>query len=230
MKKKRFLTATNIIILICILVYALDRFILGGSVSDLGELNIQIAGKDLSENRLLLQVLGLNYGKLYDFMALKLINGKILNFWQPLTYIFMHQFILHIIVNLAALAIVGNNIEKNRGYILNILVFIITGIIGVLITSLIFPEDCIIAGSSISVFGLIGTALAMCFTEKGYIKSFSTKSKVYLAIYGLIFTYTSGNWTMIAHNVGLILGIVIYLAYYYLFYKKKFQKKSLEKW
>ncbi len=220
MKNRKFLTMTNIIILICILLYAIDRFILGGSISDLGELNIQIAGKNLGENQLLLQILGLNYGKLHEIMALRLIDGKILNFWQPLTYIFMHQFILHLIVNLVALYIVGNNIEKNRGKVLNLFVFMVTGVIGVFIANFLVPGDSFIAGSSIAVFGLIGTALGMCFTEKGYIKTFSTKSKIYLAIYGLIFTYTSGNWTMVAHNVGLILGLAIYLLYYYLFYKK----------
>jgi len=220
MKKKKWITVTNIIILICILTYVIDRFILGGNIGDLGELNIQIAGKNIGENQFLLKILGLNYGKLYELMALKLINGKILNFWQPLTYIFMHQFILHIIVNLVALYIVGNNIEKNRGIALNLFVFIFTGTIGVFIANLLVPGDSLIAGSSIAVFGLIGAALGMCFTEKGYTKTFSTKSKIYLAIYGLIFTYTSGNWTMVAHNIGLILGLIIYLLYYHLFYKK----------
>ena len=221
MKKRNILTVTNAIILICILVYVIDRFVLVGDFLDIGELSIKIAGKDLGESKLFIQILGLNFGKLYEFMALIIIGGKISNFWQPFTYIFMHQFILHIIVNLIALYIVGNKVEKNRGIGLTLFTFIMTGIIGVFIANAIDPTDSMIAGSSIAVFGLIGTALGMVLTEKGYIKSFSKKAKIYLIIYGLIFTYTSGTWTMVAHNVGLVLGLLSYLIYYYLVYNKK---------
>lgn len=221
MKKGNILTVTNAIILICILVYVIDRFVLVGGFSDIGELSIKIAGKDLGESKLFIQILGLNFGKLYEFMALITIGGKISNFWQPFTYIFMHQFILHIIVNLIALYIVGNKVEKNRGIGLTLFTFIMTGIIGVFIANAIIPTDSMTAGSSIAVFGLIGTTLGMVLTEKGYIKSFSKKAKIYLIIYGLIFTYTSGTWTMLAHNVGLVLGLLSYLIYYYLVYNKK---------
>ncbi len=222
MKKRKLFTVTNIIILICIFVYIIDRFVLGGAFSDIGEPSIVVAGKDLGESKLLIQILGLNFGKLYKFMALLIIDGKISNFWQPFTYIFMHQFILHIIVNLIALYIVGNKIEKDRGVCLTLFTFIATGIIGVFIANAIVPVDySATAGSSIAVLGLIGTSLGMCLTEKGYIKSFSKKSKIYLIIYCLIFTYTSGTWTMVAHNVGLVLGLSSYLIYHYLVYSKK---------
>ncbi len=220
--KKKIMTTTNIIILICILVYIIDRFFLGSNPVDIEEnLTITIAGQNLNSNALFIKILGLNFGKLYEIMALTFIDGKILNFWQPFTYIFMHQFILHIIVNLIALYIVGNNIEKNRGVGLTLFSFIIVGVLGVFISNMLVSGDSLIAGTSISVFGLIGTGLGMCLTEKGYIKSFSKKAKIYLIVYGLIFTYTSGIWTMVAHNIGLILGLLIYLIYYFLIYKKK---------
>jgi len=46
LKNRKWLTATNVIILICILVYVIDRFVLGGNYSDIGEISIKIAGKD----------------------------------------------------------------------------------------------------------------------------------------------------------------------------------------
>lgn len=221
MKKRKLLTGTNTIILICIFAYIVDRFIFCGESSNIEELSIIIAGKNFSESKLFIQILGFNFGKLYKFMALLIIDGKISKFWQPFTYIFMHQFILHIIVNLIALYIVGNKIEKTKSIGLTLFTFITTGIIGVFIANAIIPMNSSTAGSSIAVFGLIGTALGMCLTEKGYIKSFSKKSKIYLIIYGLIFTYTSGTWTMVAHNVGLILGLSIYLIYHFLTKKQK---------
>lgn len=218
MKNKKFLTATNIIILICIVVYFVDWFILGGSIE--GEFSIVFAGIDVGKNKLFQQILGFNYGKLYEFMALTTVNGKILNFWQPFTYIFMHQFLLHLIFNLIALSIVGNKIEKEENWSLTLFIFIIVGVVGVLICDAIVPADSSAAGTSIALFGLIGAALGMCFTNKGFIKTFSKKSIIYLVIYGLLFTYTSGTWTMVAHNTGLILGLLIYLVYYFLFKPK----------
>lgn len=220
MNKKKLVTATNIIILICIVIYIVDRFILSSQSFESGEFSIIVAGKDLGESQLFMQILGFNFGKLYEFMALIIIEGKVLNFWSPFTYIFMHQFILHIIVNLIALFIVGNKIEKDRGSGLTLFIFMMTGIVGVFIANAIVPCDSMTAGSSIAVFGLIGTALGMILTDKEYIKSFSKKSKIYIILYGLIFTYTSGTWTMVAHNVGLVLGLSSYLIYYYLIYKK----------
>lgn len=220
MKKKLF-TMTNIIILICILVYVIDRFILVTDISPDLELDFVIAGKNIGTSEFFIKLLGLNFGKLYDFMALIVIDGKMMHFWQPLTYIFMHQFILHLIANLIILYIIGNKLEKDKGTYLTLFIFIITGIVGVLISNAIVISNSSSAGSSIAIFGLIGMALGICMTEKDYIKSFSKKSKIILAIYGLIFTYTSGTWTMVAHNVGLILGFLFYLIYYYIYKTKK---------
>lgn len=222
-KTKKWLTATNIIILICILVYVVDRYIIGGDISNEigGTVSIKINGQDLGTNELFLKILGFNFGKLYSFMALMTIDGKPLHLWQPFTHIFMHQFIIHIIVNLSALYVIGNKVEKDRGSKFSLFTFLITGVIGSLITTLIVSGDSLTAGASIAIFGLIGAALGMCLTEKGYIKSFSKISKIWLIIYGLIFTYISGTFTMVAHNIGLVIGFIIYLIYYFLFYKKR---------
>lgn len=58
------------------------------------------------------------------------------------------------------------------------------------------------------------------FDWKKYFKSSSKKAKFYLIIHGIIFTYTSGLWTMIAHNIGLLIGLLIYLGFYNSNYKK----------
>ena len=79
---------------------------------------------------------------------------------------FMHHFLLHLGVNLIALYFVGNNIERNKWFALTLVIFIITGILGVFISKIIVSIDSIIAGTSISIFGLIGASLAICLTEK----------------------------------------------------------------
>ena len=230
MKKKtgKILTVTNIIILICILVYVLDRYIIVGDISNEidGTVGIVINGQNLENNETFIKILGFNFGKLYNFMSLIKIDGKTLYLWTYFTYIFMHQFLIHIIVNLLALYIIGNNIEKNRGIKFLLFTFITTGVIGAFISTLIVPEDSFTAGASIAIFGLIGAAIGICITEKGYIKSFSKKSKIFLIIYGTIFTYGSGTFTLVAHNIGLVIGFIIYLVYYYLIYKKRIMIKS----
>lgn len=211
MKKNNRITITNLIILVCTIVYILDRFVFVGDINEIGEFSLSIAGKELGQNVLLIKCLGLVFGKIYYFMAISPVSIESLKIWQPFTYMFMHQFVFHLIVNMVALYIVGNKIEKEKGKLFAALGFITIGIIGLFITNFIIQEcDAYTAGASISIFGIIGIAIGMILTNKSFIKNFKRKSIVYLILYGLIFTYTSGIWTIVAHNIGLILGIIFY--------------------
>lgn len=221
MKNKKWLTATNIIVFICILIYILDRFIFVNSITEVDEFSLIIAGKEMGQNPVFLKILGLIFGKLYYFMAIPPSSVAPTQFWQPFTYMFMHQMLPHLIVNILALYIVGNKVEKEKGTLFTILTYIITGIVGVFIANSLVVDEAYTAGSSIAVFGIIGSALGILITNKNFIKNFKKSSIIYLILYGLIFTYTSGNWTVVAHNIGLIFGIIIYMFYHYVVENKE---------
>ncbi len=222
--KNKKITIINIVVIICIALYVLDRFVFVGNATDIGEFSIKIAGKNIEDIPILVKILGLNFGKLYYIMAVPPQNEAVMKLWQPVTYLFMHQFVLHLAVNMIALYIVGNKLENEEGKVFPFLSFIIIGIIGLFITNAIVASvDAYTAGASIAVFGLIGIAVGKIIVDKSFIKKFKKGAIIYMIIYGLLFTYTSGTWTIAAHNTGLILGIITYLIYYY-GYKIKLNK------
>ena len=55
-------------------------------------------------------------------------------------------------------------------------------------------------------------------------KEIKKSAKIILAVYGIFFTYLMNEgsyWTLMAHNVGFLLGIGVYVGIYYLYFRKK---------
>ncbi len=80
----------------------------------------------------------------------------------------------------------------------------------------------------IRVFGLIGVCLGYNLMYKKGEKSY----KIFLAIYGVFFTYlmnSNNYWTLFAHNIAFSLGILLYLILYFLIFKcnEKFEIHSI---
>jgi len=157
-------------------------------------------------------------------------NG--LTFYRYFTSLFMHFFILHLAANMVGLYFSGNLLEKYTNKIVVLFSFIGIGVVGSLITIPIYalidkgydPNTLIQVGSSIGVFGLIGMCFGYTLTHKGSIKEIGNGKKTVLAIYGVFFTYfmNSGNyWTLFAHNIGFVLGILLYLILYKIILSRK---------
>ncbi len=199
MMKKRF-TVTNMLIVFMILLYIFVTifFDLEAYVENFG-----LCGIDICDNGL--------------------------TFYRYFTSLFMHFFILHLAANMTGLYFSGNLLEKNTNKITLLFSFIGIGILGSLITTPIYafidkeydPNTLVQVGSSIGVFGLIGMDVGYNLMHKGSIKKVKKSYKIVLAIYGILFTYFMNGdnyWTLFAHNIGFILGMVTYLVLYFLFF------------
>lgn len=200
---KKWLTATNILIILMTLLYFIVTifFDIETYVENFGICGIEICDNGLA-------------------------------FYRNFTSLFMHFFILHLLANMIGLYFSGNLLEKNTNKITLILSFIIIGVIGNLITTPIYslidktynPDILIQVGSSIGVFGIIGMDLGYILMHKGSIKKVKKSYKIILAIYGIFFTYLMNSenyWTLFAHNIGFILGIITYLLLYFIIFKTK---------
>lgn len=157
-------------------------------------------------------------------------NG--LTFYRYITSLFMHWFILHLAANMVGLYFSGNLLEKYTNKFTLIFSFVVIGVIGGIITTPIYslvdksydPNTFVQVGSSIGVFGVIGMGFGYILTHKGSIKTVKKCYKIVLAIYGVFFTYfmnSDNYWTLFAHNIGFILGILLYMILYFLIFKKK---------
>lgn len=198
--KGRFLTATNILILVNIVVYILDKYLLiweGGMFESPGIVE---------------RILGFCGGDVY--MSLCYYDGCIVDgeIWRCVSFLFAHLFILHLVVNMIGFYIAGNQVEKRYGPIFVVIVFLVIGILNIFATNALpFLEtaDSVTGGSSGAVFGFMGIAAAHWILDKSSRHEYSKLKRVFLIIYGIIFTYFMGDWTMFCHNIGFVMGLIL---------------------
>lgn len=244
-KTKKWLTVTNIMALLMVVLYILDRWVIPISDSYNGfkweelwnESVIAIYGEnyfnnlsDMEKETLeISRIIGGNCGGVITNslgIISKDINPNGEAFYRYFTVVFTHAFHLHLITNVLAFLIIGNYIEEKLGSISMIGLFFITDILGVPLTNLITGFDSIdakvTAGASAGVFGLFGIGFVMCLLNKNNFKDFPKLNKIYLIIYGVVPTYIiSFGWTTIAHNISFIIGIALGYILNFIFPKFK---------
>ena len=94
------------------------------------------------------------FARLFGLSRQGLGNGF---FWQPLTYMFLHGNLLHLILNLLVVILFGSGLEEEIGPRRFWLVFLTSGVIGGLgWLALAERPDAVCIGASGGVFGLIG--------------------------------------------------------------------------
>src|SRR5699024_1845610 len=124
-------TATYILIIINIVVYLL----------------MTIAGG--SENTAILIGFGAKVNQL-------IVNGQ---WWRLFTLMFIHIGLLHIVLNMVTLYFIGLQIQDLFGEWRFVLLYLISGLCGIIARFVFSPS--ISAGASTSIFGLIGAFLML---------------------------------------------------------------------
>lgn len=137
---------TPIIIGICILVF-LAALLMDGVNALNGVSNITGA------------ILGANYLPLVK-------SGQV---WRLVSCIFMHWSLIHLIVNMYSLYIIGNQIETFLGKFKYLVIFLMSGLCGSLLTLVILKDSTISAGASGAIFGLLGSLLYFGYHYRSYL-------------------------------------------------------------
>jgi len=218
MKKK--LTATNILNALLVIIYILDRYIIKIPAGYTGFEWIPARMPNWAR-----YLFGYCGGRLTDKMALM---GSIINinghaFYRYVTYMFMHVFLIHLMVNVWALFIIGKFVEKKLGPSLMLGIFLISGIIAGIASEPVYAaikpdflfEEIVVCGASGGILGLMGAGLIICLVSKDKFRTMKLSDKVLLGVYGVVFTYLANgeivSYVMVSHNLGLIVGIVTML-------------------
>ena len=125
--------------------------------------------------------------------------------YQLLTSIFFHSHILHFLSNSLFLLIFGLRVEERLFSWQYYLIFLVSGLIGGLLTLAIFGTGTISVGASGGVFGLLGITIVLAFEEdkRRSIWSYSGVGVIFLAITGGM------NVNFLAHAFGLLTGILL---------------------
>ncbi len=133
------------------------------------------------------------------------------DYYRLLTAVFLHIGILHLVCNMYALYIIGPQIESFFGKWKYLLIFIVSGISGNLL-SMAFSHNIISAGASGAIFGLLGAMLYFGYNYRSYLGNVMRSQIIPIIVLNLFFGFISTGIDNFAHIGGLIGGILAAMA------------------
>jgi membrane associated rhomboid family serine protease len=174
-------------------------------------------------------------GGVNDFFDVFTISEDVLNYvgqnndlvkagyiYQLFTSIFFHFDILHFLSNCLFLLVFGLRVEERLFSWQYYIIFIVSGLMGGLLTLAVFGTETLSAGASGGVFGLLGVTIILAFEEdkRRSLWSYSGVGVIFLIITGGM------NVNSLAHAIGLVTGILLPL--FVLKKRKEKQKVNIE--
>lgn len=142
--------------------------------------------------------------------------------YRLITCTFLHAGILHLLFNMYALFIIGNQLETYLGKFKFLIVYLISAISGSLM-SCIFTES-LSVGASGAIFGLLGSLLYFGYHYRLYLGDVLKRQIIPLIAINLLFGFVLSGVDNAAHIGGLIGG---YLATMALGVKGKSKKQDM---
>ena len=142
---------------------------------------------------------------LYMFGALV----KDTNIIRLVSSIFLHIGILHLVMNVWALKLLGEQTEKFYGHIKMLIIFLYSGVIGNLLSIILMSDNTISAGASGAIFGLMGAVLYFSLNQRTYMAEALRKEILPVIIINIVLGFMISGINMYAHIGGLIGGMLI---------------------
>lgn len=183
--KPKKIIATNIIMTVCVLLYAFIGISNGNIVS--------IDAITLLNNGAVNQI------------AIK--NGEII---RIIMAIFLHANIIHLIVNMYSLSIIGKQVETYLGKAKMLIIVLISGISGCLLSA-VSGTMCGV-GFSGALFGLLGSLLYFGYHYRLYLGEALRTQIIPIIIYNLTLSFLIPNIDFFAHLGGLVGGYLCAMA------------------
>lgn len=134
-------------------------------------------------------------------------SGEIL---RLITAIFLHGNIIHLLVNMYSLSIVGKQVETYLGKLKMIIICLISGITGGLLSA-ISGTQCGI-GFSGAIFGLLGALLYFGYHYRLYLGEALKTQIIPVILYNLVISFLIPNIDFFGHLGGLVGGFLCSMA------------------
>ena len=150
-------------------------------------------------------------------------------FYRLFTSMFMHFGFPHLVNNMLMLVVMGMMLEKELGKIKYLLLYLISGLGGNLLSAMwdILANDyAVSAGASGAIFGVIGALLYIAIRNRGRIGNVSGRGLLFMIALSLYYGFTSGGVDNLAHIGGLLSGFILSI----LLYRKPKSKRSSVSW
>ena len=185
--KQKPIIFTYLLMLACIIPFFIS-FVLDGPDIITGESIGQIG------------VWGANYGPLLQ-------QGQI---WRLVTHMFLHGSIMHLVINMYSLYILGHQVETLLGKIKFLVIYLVSGICGGLLSGLLNANPSV--GASGAIFGLMGAMLYFCYHYRTHLGEALKRQILPVIILNLGIGFLSTGIDNFAHIGGLIAGIFCTMA------------------
>lgn len=148
-----------------------------------------------------------NFGAICNFNTM---NRNYLELYRLISSIFLHGSIIHLACNLYSLYIIGPQLESFFGKIKYTIIFILSGIIGNLLSMSFLQDGVISSGASGAIFGLLGALLYFGYHYRVYLSGVIKSQIIPLIILNLAIGFLpESNIDNLAHIGGLIGGVLV---------------------
>ena len=155
------------------------------------------------------------------YPPLILENGEI---YRLFTCMFLHFGISHLANNMLVLFVLGQRLEPVVGKIKFILIYLLGGLGGNVISLLADVkknEYAVSAGASGAVFAVMGAMIYVVIWSHGELQDISTRQILIMAAFSLYFGFTSTGVDNAAHVGGMIMGFLLAVLLYHPSSQKK---------
>ena len=132
-----------------------------------------------------------NTGVLVYFGAMFKPLVQMGEWWRFITPIFLHIGFTHLLMNSYSLFILGQSFETLYGSVKFVIIYLLSGIMGNLMTFGMGSDMIVSAGASTSIYGLfgLGIAILLFYREDRLLQEFS-RSFVVLLVINLVYSFT----------------------------------------
>ncbi len=131
-------------------------------------------------------------------------------FYRLITSIFLHIGIIHLLTNMYSLFVIGHELETFLGKTKFLLVFLISGLTGSLLSVVL--HSAVSAGASGAIFGLLGSLLYFGYHYRLYLGTVLKTQVIPIIILNLIIGFTLPGIDNFAHIGGLVGGYLATMA------------------
>lgn len=133
--------------------------------------------------------------------------------WYRLfTCMFIHFGIEHLGNNMLILFFLGDNLERALGHVKFVLVYLLSGLCGSMLSLLFMVRSndyAVSGGASGAIFGVIGALIYVVIRNRGRLEDLTTKRLVFMAALSLYYGFTATGVDNLAHLGGLVGGFVL---------------------
>ncbi len=132
--------------------------------------------------------------------------------WRLITYMFLHGSLLHLLVNMYSLYIIGSQIETYYGKAKFIIIYLVSGICGGLLSAIGIGGGTISVGASGAIFGLLGALAYFGYHYRLFLGNVLKNQIIPVICLNLLIGFMLPGIDNFCHIGGLISGIFIAMA------------------